>query len=337
MYKAKHLPSGQEIIILDSRWMEQIDYLRGLDKIGALVCPYCNQPVRVRAGEIKRWHFAHKHLGNCPFEKESPILLKARAVLYRWLVGKFGPEAVNIEKKPESAAFRRHIDCWVVDDHHEFGYWILDRRVPPDERKDLAAGNDEIGGKLNWVTVIDLLKVDETNSQNRLHLTTTEREFIRESELDKAWQTHFDQLGGSLHYLDGDRETLITYRNLTVVHLPQLYTGTRLLNRLSELQVSSSTGEFIHPGEAEQFQKRVRQIERDQQKVEERLRKGENFLKRASDLKLALSFQEPDFDKTRPKKREGTCKFCGTVTSDWVTYFGQTKGCICRRCKDQGF
>ena len=38
---------------------------------------------QVRAGEIKRWHFAHKHLQDCPLQHESPQILQARALLYQ--------------------------------------------------------------------------------------------------------------------------------------------------------------------------------------------------------------------------------------------------------------
>ena len=110
MYKARHRPSGDDIIILDPRWMAQLDHLRVLDKQDALVCPGCEQPVRVRAGKIKRWHFAHTHPETCPFRRQSPELLKTRAVLYAWLVGKFGERAVTLEKIAADVHFPRPID-----------------------------------------------------------------------------------------------------------------------------------------------------------------------------------------------------------------------------------
>jgi len=333
MYKVKHQPSGQEITILDERWRDQIGYLRSLDKNDALVCPGCEQPVLVRAGRVKRWHFAHKHLGNCPFERESPALLGTRAALFHWLVYKFSTEAVTIEKILDPPVTPRHIDCWVQWQAQTFAYWIFDRRTPPDERGEISAGFNQTGAKINWIFSINLLREDELNPRNHLHLTTTERTFIQQSELDKACQTHFEQGGGSLHYLDADSGTLTTYRNLIVVHKPQLYTGTRLWTPLTECSASTSTGEFIHPGEIKQYQKRQVETARNQQKADERLQKGMDFLKRASEVKPALSFRKDDFPQNRPFERVGTCKICGTVTSDWVTYFGSTKECICRSCK----
>jgi len=330
MYKAHNKSSGEDIIILDSRWLAQLEYLRELDRQDALACPGCEQPVRVRAGKIKRWHFAHKHLKNCPFERESPRLLLTRAILYDWLVGKFGAKATSIEKKFESISLR-HIDCWVDVGNQTFVYWIFDRLMPPDERKILETLCDENGLVAQFVFLFDLLREDDFNPENRLHLTTTERTFMRQSELDKAWQTHFELLGGSLHYLDPYQETLITYRNLNPVHLPQLYAGKRLETPCTEVLVSITTGEFIHPGELKQLQQRQREIETQQRQAEERLQRAKTFLKGASLSKMSLSQIK---SKPIPEtfERKATCQVCGTVTSDWVTFFGENQTCICRNC-----
>ncbi len=335
MYKVLHQPSRQEIIILDARWIQQIEYLRNLDKQDALVCPRCEQPVRVRAGKIKRWHFAHKHLANCPFEKESLILLKTRAVLYSWLTGKFEIDQVTIEKQLSELPFQRHVDCWVKRDDHQIAYWIFDRRVPPDERAKLKSGFKEIGVPVVWVFVSDLLRVDFLGMQDRLHLTTTERAFICNTEFDRAWQTHFEHLGGSLHYLDADQETITTYRNLTVVHMPQLYRGKRLEHPIAEILISPETGEFVHPGEIGQLEKREREIVRQQTEVEQRLRLAKDFFSRTPSQKNHLPQEEVPPPNSQPFERSGTCRFCGTETTDWITYFGDTQECICRNCKDQ--
>lgn len=332
MYKAVHQPSGQDIIILDTRWMQQIDYLRALDKKDALICPGCEQPVRVRAGKVKRWHFAHKHLANCPFERESPILLKSRAVLYTWLTGKFDVEQITVEKRFPDSAFHRHVDCWVENEDRVLAYWIFDRRLPPMERESLKSGFKKLGVSVIWVFVSDLLRVDFVGMQGRLHLTTTERAFIRKSEFDQAWQTHFEHLGGSLHYLDADQETLTTYRNLTVVHRPQLYAGRRLENSLPEMLISSKNGEFIHPGEMDQLQKQQMEIESQKSEAEKRLQLARDFFSGVPQDQAQRSMEDKS---TQPFERQGTCRFCGTETADWITYFGETSECVCRNCKDR--
>jgi len=335
VFKAQHQPSGQEIVILDTRWKQQIEYLRELDKKDVLVCPRCKQPVRVRAGKVKRWHFAHKHLHNCPFERESPELLMARAILYEWLVEKFSADHIIIEKTINSLALLRHIDCWVEKDDHVFAYWIFDRRMPPDERVRLTNGFAQLGVQVNWIFVANLLRLEQEMMQDRLHLTTTERAFIQKSKFDAAWQTHFEHLGGSLHYLDVDSETLTSFRNLNIIHKPQLYAGKRLTHPLVEVLASSATGEFVHPGEKAQFQKRQREIEHQKRQAEERLRKAQEFFGEESKSKApSFGFEQP-VPSHQPFERVGTCKFCGMETADWITYFGPTKECICRNCKDK--
>jgi hypothetical protein len=335
MFKAQHQPSGQEIIILDTRWKQQIDYLREMDKKDALVCPGCKQPVRVRAGKVKRWHFAHKHLHNCPFERESPKLLMTRAVLYEWLVEKFGEDYVTVEKTIDSTAPPRHIDCWVEKEGQTFAYWIFDRRMPPDERSQLATNFARLGVPVNRVFVAELLRMEQDLMQDRLHLTTTERTFIQKSEFDAAWQTHFEHLGGSLHYLDADSGILTSFRNLSIVHKPQLYGGKRLEHCLNDVSASSTTGEFVHPGEEVQRKKRQREIEQQKWQAEERLQKAKDFFRGESKSKTSPLRIEQPIPNQQPFERFGTCKFCGKETTDWITYFGPTKECICRDCKDK--
>ena len=153
MFKALHTTTGEEIIILEPRWRRQIEFLRSLDTQDDLVCQGCLQPVRVRAGDVKRWHFAHKHLQNCPYESESPILLQARAVLYEWLVGQLGEDVVTLEKQ---SALPRPVDCWVNSAAGAIGYWIIDTRMPPDERQSLAAGMARICPNPVWVFTTSL-------------------------------------------------------------------------------------------------------------------------------------------------------------------------------------
>src|SRR5512145_1200795 len=92
MYKAVFLQTGEEIIILHPYWRKRIEQLRVMDRADLLVCQGCRQPLRVKAGEMKRAHFAHKHLKACSYGSESPEILNARAVLYEWLLKEFDPE-----------------------------------------------------------------------------------------------------------------------------------------------------------------------------------------------------------------------------------------------------
>src|SRR5512142_3033822 len=123
MYKSIHTQTSEEIIILHPRWRGQIDRLREMDHADLLVCQGCNQPVRVKAGEVKRPHFAHKHLQACSYATESPEILNARATLYEWLLAAFGSGAVTLEKQVDNLNLPRAFDCWVELRGRTFAYW----------------------------------------------------------------------------------------------------------------------------------------------------------------------------------------------------------------------
>ena len=339
MFKALHRLSGEEIVILEPRWRGQLDSLRLLDVQDDLVCQGCLQPVRVRAGELKRWHFAHKHLQNCPYEFESPVLLQCRAVLYEWLVSLLGEGVVTLEKK---LSLPRPVDCWVNHGSGDTGYWIIDSRMPPGERQNLSAGLAGICPHPIWVFTASMLH-PENDSFELLYLTTTEREFMRHTAYDEAVQSTYALPGSSLHYLDADREVLITYRGLQVYHRPQLYTGYRHENPLSQVRLVPQTGGFIPPGEDERLERyrtAIHAREREQQKTEQRI-----------NLKMAELF---DKIKTQPKAPAGSkveflhqpestggaglpkCVFCGQATDDYWYLNRSDNTCKCRECYRQG-
>jgi competence CoiA-like predicted nuclease len=81
MYKALDIRDNTEVVILDSKWLRAINQLREFDHQDILVCQGCKQPVRVRAGEQRREHFAHKHLENCDYADESAVLRNSLAVI----------------------------------------------------------------------------------------------------------------------------------------------------------------------------------------------------------------------------------------------------------------
>jgi competence CoiA-like predicted nuclease len=130
MFKSTDCQSNQQIIILDPYWNEEtIDQLRVKGRENSLVCPICKQPVHLRAGGKNRWHFAHKDLSNCPLKHESPNILQARSLLYKWLKSKYG-DRVTIEKHFPHSDLSRPLDCYVeISEKQKFGYWILEKGV----------------------------------------------------------------------------------------------------------------------------------------------------------------------------------------------------------------
>jgi competence CoiA-like predicted nuclease len=364
MYKAINIQDGTSITILDLKWVSAINYLRGLDAQDLLVCQRCKQPMRVRAGKIRHWHFAHKHLLNCPYGQESPALLDARAVLYEWLVSKFGDQ-VTIEKHIDSAEFERPIDCWVEQGTNSVAYWIMDKAIQPDDRESLRVGFGRLKATVNWLFTASMLRQDESQPES-IHLTTTEREFMQHTVYDEVVSGELE--GKSLHYLDSDQRTLTTFRGLRLIHSPQLFKGHKHSHAIAEIRVTPEKGEFVHPGEHEQWQEYRRQqaeLEKQRQEVEKALARQMQLRRQAMAERPMPASREPEKSQesvptTLPAVRpgwmelvegkpqasdqpaqsiyqiEGVCEFCGKRTTDLWYYDGKTRLGKCRTCLAEG-
>jgi hypothetical protein len=357
VYKVFFLETQEEIVILEPRWRERISELRILDHKNLLVCPGCQQPVRVRAGKYRRWHFAHKHLENCLFARQSPELLEVRALLYDWLIERFGIEKVIIEKN--LPGLPRPMDAWVQSGESGYGYWIFDTRLSPELRSMLKQVLEGQNLKVNWLFTVNLLNEDEFYP-GRLHLTTTEREFLRPSTIDTVAEAAGEASGLTIHYLDSEKLHLITFRRLQLHHPPQRFAGRKLESSLKEIRALTGTGEFIHPVEVD----RISRYQKEASAAQQRFTRQEQFLRSISEKRslatsspgeekpvkpdstssdsqktmttlpqIENSISEPDQSRDRlPFTREGVCRICGKHTTDWISYFGKTGECICRDC-----
>jgi competence CoiA-like predicted nuclease len=349
MYKALDIRDNTEIVILDPKWLRVINQLREIDRQNFLVCQGCKQPVRVRAGEQRREHFAHKHLENCEYADESDVLRNARAVLYEWLVSKFG-EKVTIEKKVDGIELFRPIDCWVAQDSTVFAYWIFDSTLKPEKRWDLQAGLEKLGVHINWVFALEILHTAPGHF-DKIVLSTTERKFIQRSKYDLPTDGY--DSNGSLHYLDAKNRRMTTFRSLSLYHEPQIYKGIRQTSDLKKILVSPQNGEFVHNGEHEKLQKYRQRIESGKKyldhKMESRviqerpeliiqpLEHGDerkNLGEQNKKTGYPIIEDSPSFIPLESKT--GACVFCGEITEDWWWYDGKTGHCKCRTCLGQG-
>ena len=349
MFKAVNQITGEPIIILDAKWSGGLTDLRTLDHNELLVCPGCQQPVQVRAGAIRRWHFAHKHAGDCVYGQESQRLLDTRAVLYQWLQQKWG-NYVTLEYRAEGVNLSRPVDCWVSSATRNLGYWIVDGAIQAQKRDALQESMAELDAHIHWVFVADMLNVD-TITTNLIHLTTTERAFRQQSMYDA--QVEHGQYGesGSLHYLDPQQQMLITYRGLYLVHPPGGYKGHREQHPLMEM-LSSETGAFVHPGEHDQLlarrakehaaeQERRIAAQRDVERIEAAER--QRMVQRSSNKELDTLYSPPPVKQNistaasmpQPRTLAPKCVRCGERTDDWWYRDGATNTCECRRCYRQ--
>jgi hypothetical protein len=350
MFKCLNLQTKQEVVILSPAWRKRLDDVRSLDRGGFLVCPGCRQPVRLRAGRFRRWHFAHKHLANCPLANQSPELLHCRAVLYEWLLQHFEPQAVTLEK--DIPGLPRPLDAWVQAGEGEFGYWIIDARLLPAVRAELRQHLEGQGLMVNWIFSSKLLHEDGPHP-GWVHLTTTEREFLRTSSLDAAAEAAGEAPGMSITYLDPGAATFTTYRSLKLRHPPQLYSGRRSGEPFHAISPHPATGECLYPGDPEtlwRFQQKAELVSRRAQKSRAFFNAHFNSPETSSasfgptqpgtpDLPGQITPRRPAAISPeqalvrQPFARAGICKICGKTTTDWVTYFSKTGECICRDCQ----
>jgi hypothetical protein len=342
MFKAIDTRHENEIVILDPEWEMEIERLRTWGRKNHLVCPGCRQPVRVRAGQHRIRHFAHKHLGKCKYGHASRAVLEAKALLYQWLREKFGQQ-VELDKELKSEHLKRPVDCWVASPNGTFAYWIIGSQIHPDDRLALQDAFEYLGVSVHWVFLRQMLREDE-DRENHVHLNTTEREFIQKSRYDEPYRFWAK---GSLHYLDAEAQNLVTFRGLVLVHEPQMYRGHKVKSNLSDLLISPKTGEFVHPGEYQVWVD-YQELKRERKKAEEQQhhRECSHIVKTDRNVYIrASSHTQPseNISSTKPAaaqphpdpRREGICVHCGKKTRDWWYFNGATGECVCHDCEDK--
>lgn len=353
MFKAINKTTLSSIIILDEKWDARIDELRLMAHQDLLVCQECNQPVRVRAGgenafgrekkRIIRRHFAHKHKQNCSYQSESYKLLAARVSLYNFLKRKF-KDNVTIEKKNDDPRFFRPFDCWVDFNGHSFAYWIFDQGLKAQKREGLLAAVKESNFVVNWIFDGSILNND-VEDRNIVNLSTTERTFQSPSKFNITSDYH--QLGKTLHFLDSNDDKMVSFRSLQLQHEPQQHYGLRKESLLTDLMVSPSSGEFVHPGESEVL-KEYALIQDERMKLRESQRGESLSLPRACDLLVQIPAADVSERYSSPPKPQTTgranniplekenrqlkCMICGELVDTWWMEDTAIEMCKCYNC-----
>lgn len=376
MFTSIHSKTGERVVVLDARWRRDTHLLRSLCATNHLVCEVCGQAVWARVGRRRRPHFAHKRLSDCPSSNESSDLLHARAALYHWLASKFDPRTVRVEVMigNDGSAVPRHFDCIAeTKTGVKLAYWIFDRQSRPDARDAIRSAAESDGRIL--VPVFTTTMMRRNNSpKGVLNLGTTERAFISRGEYDDLY-THGYLLEGSLHYLDGESETLTTLRAMSCTEPPQQYTGTEITTPLALVTVHAPTGQFVHPTEFDRLKAhRQRRAEEQRREAEHRAhearRQHEREERKARELaerqkvwdaigirkdtlpcRMRLEKEAQAREASKPAQtappmqqlsifdgREAPCETCGQMTAerDWVVYRAKTGQCCCRKCMSAG-
>lgn len=342
MYKAVSTQTGEEIIILSPQWQKRINLLREMDRSDALVCQGCRQPLRVKAGEIKRAHFAHKHLKACSYGIESPEILNARAVLYEWLLREFCPPAssgtglpaVTVEKVVEGLNLPRPIDCWVETEGGPIAYWIVENGIKIEPREAILSAFKRMGANAHFIMLMPMLS-EKKEELDSLLLTPTERAFLQATEFDPVLAGTAEP-GKTLHYLDANISMLTTYRNLVLWHAPNWYKGVKKTSKLFAVRASRVDGGFVHRGELEKLR-----IYRQRRERRDEKRKKYQEREVAWSSRSARRKQEGGSGRTSPGDGFGEalpCVLCGQITTDYWSTFKEPSGrrlCRCRECLER--
>lgn len=344
MFRALNKENNKSIVSIDPNWIDNKVELKQLCKSDKIICPWCLESVNFKSGEQKRSHFAHKVLKNCPYSKESPIILEARATLYDWLIQKTQHKSgwsIEVEVEIHENT-KKKIDCLVRTQTTCFAYIIIEKTLSLDDRECLNAFIRNNSWKLIVIFAMEMHKL--SHIENSVALTTVERQYIFHSCYDYSSDESVDYLG-SLFYLDGKDKDMLVTRRLERIHAPQIFEGEYFKKPLNDALLSPQTGEFVLPGEHELLQKEL-----EQAALEEKLQRDRIEKKREQDLRKAheLLKQRPLFNPpNRPNKSNSLsikkpskikspaflkCQYCGKVTNDWWFKDPETGTCKCQEC-----
>lgn len=359
MFKAINRETGEGVILLAARWSGEEATLRALCQQDVLVCQECRQPVRARLGEVRRWHFAHKSRLTCALTSESPALLQARAALYLWLVGTFGEEDVGIEQRLPGTALPRPIDCVVWTDDRQFAFWVADKELRPAQRGVIQRTVEDSGLILRWIFTSRLCVAVDAAQEGRatqggkeeLVLSTMLRELAHASAYNRLVPPHSGSGGTSLHFLDPEASTVITYRGLRNTHGPQVFTGQRVEAPLPEMRMRRRSRKLVHPGEHERLTElRDAQAKAKQEAKARAQREAEEAMSHPPPPSPAIppacgTWGDPPV-RSLPTEdiaasaiyggQKLVCLFCGVLTEDWWAKERDGVHGRCRTCYRAG-
>ena len=368
MFSAIKKDTMEEIIILDEKWKVNIELLRTYGHTGDMICEECKQPVRIRAGKIRRRHFSHISKGNCNKNSDSHELLSARALLYEYLKSKYG-DGLKIEIPLRHPRIKKTIDCLATGSHGKVAYWIVEKNLREQLRWDIKENLEKEVDYIVWV-VLDRLRKERDGSDNEFILSTTERSILTESIYDLDKNKFGFRVGETIHYLDVKNEILRTYRNSILIHEPHTFNGIEKKSRLTELLIHPRTGEFVHPGEHDEYLEDIRLKKEQEERQAELLKKEQEHEREVSRIrKLKISSEiadrneenangllvtnrhentDPDSDDTNDDiksealsgpfddRETPVCVFCLVKTSEWWSYNGVDNTCKCNECAKKG-
>lgn len=265
MFVAHRTSNNTRVTSIARQWDSNVEALRQMAASGDLVCPGCEQLLWLRTGELRRRHFAHRTLKECPLGHKSAELFDAQFQLYRWLDSKF-PGQVEMELALPDAGDVKAPDLQVqLSPEVRAVYWLLDRQMH--HREALLNLRRRPNLHVHFIHTQSALKL---NSDSELALTASQRDFTTVSGFDRLGSVPGD---GHLCFLNTEESNLLIYRGLWMVHSPNLFCWSLLTQcLLQDALVSPKTGEIVTTEDKVRLEERQEVRRREKQRQEERAR-----------------------------------------------------------------
>ncbi len=347
MLKGIDTRTGEFVISIDPQWKTDVDPLRESCRREAILCPECKQPVTLRAGDERIWHFAHRADSGCPLKSESAAVLYAKEMLYKLLQERFG-NRVSLEEIIPGATDAERADCVVSLDTGKIAYCIVEKQLR--NHDDFMAMRKKAYTSVQWIILPQLLKTAHDNPQQFL-LSATARDLAARDGVDRVYASYRSKNIGSLCCADAERGLFIIARGLRLCHPPNVFEPAAILEIPSaQAIVDDRSGQLLFPDEAPRLKEWQREFEkREAAKREDEARKHEICQEREAEMQRRAKEARPrrrerdlsemnahaahgsEFhEHGRPAVRMLKCLTCGSSFSEWECE--QFDGCVCKQC-----
>ena len=342
MLKGINKLTGEFVISIHPQWHTNVDQLRDLCRRDVILCPGCKQTLSLRAGNIRKWHFAHRNLSNCPLSRESAKVLEAKVILYKLLQSKFG-DRVTLEEQIPGGQPSECADCVVSFEKYKIAYFIVEKQIR--NRLDFINLRKKSYSHVHWMLLPRMITSAKDSKKNVL-LSATARDL---ASLDGAEHLYRKSAKcGSLSFIDTKHTIFAIARGLKCVHAPNEFNmATKFKLDSNQIHINPESGQLMDPGEVSRLkewheqQELLKQQQRESEARAHRLRLERDAEQEKIRETTRQAFREKSYRKhgrapqTQPpesdaKERTLTCLRCGSNVTKWV--YEQYDGCLCWKC-----
>ena len=324
--------TGEFVVSIDPQWKTNKGPLRESCRKGAILCPGCKQPVNLRAGDDRVWHFAHKTDSNCPLKSESEAVLRAREMLYKLLRAKIG-DRVSLEEAIPGAHNTEQADCVVTLDAGKIAYCIVEKQLR--ERYDCMEMRKNAYASVQWILLPRMLPTAPESTRQFL-LSATARELADRDGINQM----YDRRGniGSLCCADTAQGLFLLARGLQCVHQPNVFEPSDYMELSpAEVIVSNTLGQLVSADEVSRFKLGQPEYEKRaaaRREAEARMKRAEEAKRRRESRIAPPHAQAASGSQEQAQEQSAvtllTCLTCGGRLSEWECV--QFDGCLCKPC-----